>query len=188
MISNLEAAVAIIDSLAWPAVATGGVLLFRKQILQLVAKLKSMDTPLGRAEFSNEVEGLARAASEIARPSNAPEVPALPESTNDPRGLFAAGWALIHQALINAASNALGLAPTLTSPSIPVRALKEAGLLTPATEILMTDARRVSNRVLQTGSEVHPTFSEAMSFLSSAQAIAETIKREASLRPQGAGH
>lgn len=68
-----------IGSIAWPALVIGIALLFRKPIIKLIGRMKSVEAGGAKAEFSEEVQDLATNAKKI-EPAN-PEV----AKANDPR-------------------------------------------------------------------------------------------------------
>ena len=177
----IEAVVTVLTSLIWPAVVVFAVLILRKELAGLVARLSRLTAPGIEAEFGAEVAATA-AIAEAVVPDPAGELRERPEplapqptfkdlqkeAVLHPVGAIVRAWGVVLSVLPSASIGVVS-----TNPAITFKALYEAGTISDEMFAVSNRLRMLRNQVVHGGTI--PSAAEAEEFVSAAWRLASSI-------------
>jgi len=183
----IEALVAIAKALAWPVVVLVVVLLLRRDLGDLVRRLKRVTGPAG---LSADFGAQAAATGELAKavePNPPNQLPApqqeepsrehlRAEAQRQPTGAIILAWSMVE-----AAARQLGYEPTQEPVELFVRRLVARGLVSPLTPSLAHRLQKLYDQAAR--GEAIPDPVAARDFVDAAWRLAATLRQAVSTEP-----
>jgi Domain of unknown function (DUF4145) len=164
---------AYFQTLAWPAVAVTGFIMFRKPIGSLIPQIKEISAAGASVKFGEVTAKLADKAGSLAEDviEKAPGSPQLPSSPNivDPTMLFLAAYGQLESSARDAAPTA-GIKYPNPSPVQVIRRLAEKGLIPKATVSVADELRGIRNEVAHGARPLEPV--DAQNLADTARSLA----------------
>ncbi|HZN71335.1 MAG TPA: hypothetical protein VFC00_06580 [Micromonosporaceae bacterium] len=176
----LQALVTLAKAWSWPIVVLITVILFRKDLGELIGRIKHMKAPGFSFDFSEAVAATEELAQRI-EPSPAAELPSQPapqwsrtfleaEAKRHATGAFILAWAMVE----NAAKQS-GYIPTRESVEQFTRRLASEGVVPSLTPSLAHRLKALYNQVAS--GAVIPSLEDAQAFIDAAWRLTTTIRR-----------
>ncbi|WP_300604288.1 DUF4145 domain-containing protein [Trebonia sp.] len=141
---------AYVQTLAWPAVAVTGFIMFRKPITNLIPRIREISAAGASVKFGEEVAKLSDKASSlaegvIAKAPGSPQLPSPPRIV-DPTMLFLEAYGQLESAAKDAAPTA-GIKYPNPNPVQVIRRLAEQDLIPKDTVAVADTLRNIRNEV-----------------------------------------
>lgn len=196
----LEAVVAVLDAWAWPVIVLIAVLLLRKNIAELIDRIKRLTGPAGTsAEFTIEAAATEKIA-EIAVPDAAPELPqssstsvdvvpfvpsSLPDLMAEAQDRPNAAIIIAYTLVEHAAQAAFGYDRRAESLERFFRGLAAQNLVAPLISSVVHRFEGLYDQVAE--GSVSPTADAADNFVNIAWRLLTTIRQAETLKREGSG-
>jgi hypothetical protein len=167
---------AIIKATAWPVAVVVIVLVFRKQLIALLSRIRKGKFASAEFEFEQGVETLSEQVDPPQLPPPNVDTSSVSLVTADPRGVILAAWNGIESA-VHRLSYKLQISHSAASHSVTamVREIEEQGKLDPGDVALFNNLRMLRNRAVHE-SDFSPSPDSVVLFQRLAQGLKERLE------------